>query len=195
VLVPVGTTRTVEWIANNPGDWAFHCHMSHHVMNQMGHQVPNMMGVKRGDFDKRASKFLPGYMTMGETGMAEMGDMGMKVPRNSVPMVGAPGPHDYITMGGMYTNIKIREKIEDYDIDPGWYPQPEGTRATLAMAEDLRRDGINLTAKAETPATVEQKFTCPMHPEVASDKPGKCPKCGMTLKNAEAGAQGASHQH
>ncbi|MEO8087609.1 MAG: heavy metal-binding domain-containing protein [Bacteroidota bacterium] len=24
-------------------------------------------------------------------------------------------------------------------------------------------------------------YTCPMHPEVKSDKPGKCPKCGMTL--------------
>jgi len=24
-------------------------------------------------------------------------------------------------------------------------------------------------------------YTCPMHPEVTSDKPGKCPKCGMTL--------------
>jgi hypothetical protein len=25
------------------------------------------------------------------------------------------------------------------------------------------------------------KYTCPMHLEVISDKPGKCPKCGMTL--------------
>ena len=24
-------------------------------------------------------------------------------------------------------------------------------------------------------------YTCPMHPEVTSDKPGKCPKCGMDL--------------
>ncbi len=24
-------------------------------------------------------------------------------------------------------------------------------------------------------------YTCPMHPEVQSDKPGKCPKCGMAL--------------
>jgi len=24
-------------------------------------------------------------------------------------------------------------------------------------------------------------YTCPMHPEIKSDKPGKCPKCGMEL--------------
>ena len=24
-------------------------------------------------------------------------------------------------------------------------------------------------------------YTCPMHPEVTSDSPGKCPKCGMAL--------------
>lgn len=28
---------------------------------------------------------------------------------------------------------------------------------------------------------VKVKYTCPMHPEVISDQPGKCPKCGMTL--------------
>src|SRR5947207_14593950 len=27
----------------------------------------------------------------------------------------------------------------------------------------------------------KQKYTCPMHPEVVMDAPGKCPKCGMTL--------------
>ena len=29
------------------------------------------------------------------------------------------------------------------------------------------------------PGTV---YTCPMHPEVKSDKPGDCPKCGMRLQ-------------
>jgi len=139
-IVPVGSTRTMEFIANNPGDWAFHCHMSHHVMNQMGHGIPNLIGVQPGNFDKRVRKLLPGYMTMGESGMADMGEMGMPIPRNSVPMVGAPAPYDYITMGGMYTNIKVRANLETYDKDPGWYQQPAGTSATLADPEQLKHD-------------------------------------------------------
>ena len=31
-----------------------------------------------------------------------------------------------------------------------------------------------------------QHYTCPMHPEVIANKPGKCPKCGMTLVKVEA---------
>jgi hypothetical protein len=29
--------------------------------------------------------------------------------------------------------------------------------------------------------TKKQVYTCEMHPEIISDKPGECPKCGMTL--------------
>lgn len=25
------------------------------------------------------------------------------------------------------------------------------------------------------------KYTCPMHPEIVTNKPGTCPKCGMDL--------------
>jgi Cu(I)/Ag(I) efflux system membrane fusion protein len=28
-------------------------------------------------------------------------------------------------------------------------------------------------------------YTCTMHPEIHSDKPGKCPKCGMELVERE----------
>jgi manganese oxidase len=139
VLVAVGQTRTVEFIADNPGDWAMHCHMTHHTMNQMGHKAPNLIGVRPGKLDKKVSKLLPGYMAMGESGMADMGEMGMPVPRNSIPMVGAPGKHDYIDMGGMFTIVKVRENLTSYD-DPGWYENPPGTLATLASNEELQRD-------------------------------------------------------
>jgi hypothetical protein len=46
VLVPVGSTRVIEFVPEEvSGDWAMHCHMTHHVMNQMGHGLPNMVGA------------------------------------------------------------------------------------------------------------------------------------------------------
>ncbi len=147
VLVQVGATRDVEFVANNPGDWAFHCHMFHHVMNQMGHGLPNVIGINPGKLDQKVRTFMPGYMTMGQDGMGDMGDMGMKIPPNSVPMVGAPGPYDYITMGGLYTNIKVRADLGDLKPENGqdflyggWYENPPGTQAALASDDELRRD-------------------------------------------------------
>ena len=148
VIVPVGSTRTVEFVADNPGDWAMHCHMTHHVMNQMGHGIPNPVGMDTRGLDERVQKILPAYMTMGDRGMDDHGEhveMGhMAVPKNSIPMVGAWGPHDYITMGGMFTILKVRERLESYDKDPGWHENPPGTQATHATPEELSRDGIRV---------------------------------------------------
>lgn len=148
VLVPVGSTRTVEFKADNPGDWALHCHMTHHVMNQMGHGFPNMVGVDPAGYEARAQRLVPGYMTMGQTGMAEMGAMGMPVPPNSIPMVGGRGPHDYITMGGMFTILKVREDLASYDEDPGWYQDPPGRLALPAASDALERDGIDASGRS-----------------------------------------------
>jgi FtsP/CotA-like multicopper oxidase with cupredoxin domain len=142
ILVPVGSTRTIEFIANEPGDWAMHCHMTHHVMNQMGHGALNLIGVDTDEIDKKVRKSLiPGFMNMGQDGMGDMGDMGMPVPKNSIPMVGGQGQYDPITMGGMFTILKVRDNLKSYD-DPGWYQHPPGTLASLASDSDLKRDGI-----------------------------------------------------
>ena len=147
VLVSVGSTRTVEFVADNPGDWAMHCHMTHHVMNQMGHDFPNMIGVNPEGLDEKITPLLPAYMTMGQEGMGDMAEHieagHMKVPHNSIPMIGGAGPYDYITMGGMFTILKVREQLpKGYGQDPGWYDPPPGTLAALAPAEVLRRNGI-----------------------------------------------------
>lgn len=149
VLVPTGSTRTVEWTADALGDWAMHCHMTHHVMNQMGHELPNMVGVDARQLDRAVQPLAPGYTTMGHVGGDDMGahvEMGhMPVPENSIPMVGQMGPHGYITMGGMYTNVKVRPRPVDVDADPGWYVNPPGTQARPVSAEQAARDGVRLT--------------------------------------------------
>jgi P-type Cu2+ transporter len=40
-----------------------------------------------------------------------------------------------------------------------------------------------------------KKYTCPMHPEVIQDKPGNCPKCGMTLVLAKGNNKDAHREH
>jgi FtsP/CotA-like multicopper oxidase with cupredoxin domain len=147
VLVPVGTTKAFEFVADEPGDWAMHCHMTHHVMNQMGHDVPNLLGVHAHGLDEKVRRVAPGYMTMGHNGMGNMAEMGMPGPRNTIPMLGAEGPFSYIDMGGMFTILKVREAITSYE-DPGWYQHPAGSVATVAAAEELRRDGIEVAPRA-----------------------------------------------
>ncbi len=154
VLTAVGTTRTFEFVADEPGDWAMHCHMTHHVMNQMGHNFGNMVGIDTEGLDKKIRKLVPGYMAMGQDGMGDMGEMGMKVPTNSIPMVGGKGPFDYITMGGMFTILKVREGITTYD-DPGWYKHPPGTVADVAAEQDLKRDGITIPKPSKLASTLK----------------------------------------
>lgn len=128
--VAVGQMRQIEFVANAPGDWAFHCHKSHHTMNAMGHDVPTMIGVDHRKVVTQISNLIPDYMVMGERGMADMGEMEMPLPDNTAPMMAGDGPYGGINMGGMFTMVKIRDNqpAGDYS-DPGWYQQPEGTQA------------------------------------------------------------------
>jgi FtsP/CotA-like multicopper oxidase with cupredoxin domain len=145
LFMPTGSTRTLELIADEPGDWIMHCHMLHHSMTQMGHSSGNMIGIDTKGLNKKIQTLVPGFMAMGDTGMGDMGEMGMAVPKNSLPMLGGAGPLGYLSMGGMFTMLKVREKIVG-DGDPGWYSPPAGTQATLAPEEELKRDGIDPTA-------------------------------------------------
>jgi hypothetical protein len=128
--VPVGAMRAIEFTAEEPGDWAFHCHKSHHTMNAMGHNVPTMIGVDHREIAQKIMRLVPDYMAMGERGMAEMGEMEMPLPNNTLPMMTGTGPFGPIEMGGMFTVVKVREGLARNDYkDPGWYRHPPGTVA------------------------------------------------------------------
>lgn len=130
-IVGVGQTRDVEFIAR-PGDWALHCHMAHHTMNAMGHGIPNPTGVDQSGVEEQIRAMLPGYMAMGEKGMAEHQvhvDAGHHPgPANTVAMMTGHGPHGNMEMGGMFTVVKVRDDLAPGDYrDPGWYRAPAGS--------------------------------------------------------------------
>lgn len=143
INVPPGTTRDVEFVADNPGDWGVHCHKVHHTMNQMGHGLPVLLGVDTRATEAELQRLAPGGMIMGQTGMGDMHAMGSMhgmaaAPRNTLPMGGGEGPFGTIFMGGMFTVLKVREALVSYDEDPGWYAQPAGTTARLVETPPRR---------------------------------------------------------
>ncbi len=142
VLVAVGQTREIEFIADAPGDWIAHCHMTHHTMTQMGHGLTNMIDMDIAGLTSQINNVIGGgYMPMGEKGMYDMAFMQMDMPENSRPMAGVPLQYGKGTMGGLFTIFKIREKLSSYK-DPGWYKHPAGTVARIAEDAELRADGI-----------------------------------------------------
>ncbi|MGK5079186.1 multicopper oxidase family protein [Janthinobacterium sp. HLX7-2] len=159
--VAVGQMRAVEFTATDLGDWAFHCHKSHHTMNAMGHDVPTMIGVDHQGVAAKINQLVPGYMVMGERGMADMGEMQMPIPDNTLPMMAGDGPFGAIGMGGMFTTVKVRkdQKPGDYR-DPGWYQHPAGSVAyewTGALPEPVRSQGKGkLPAKGGVEMTVRK---------------------------------------
>jgi FtsP/CotA-like multicopper oxidase with cupredoxin domain len=133
--VPVGAMRAYEFVADEPGDWALHCHKSHHTMNAMGHDVRTYIGVDQRQLRQRISGLVgDDYMPMGSQGMAEMGEMEMAAPDNTLPMMTGFGQFGPIEMGGMFTVVKVREglAVGDYK-DPGWFQHPQGTVAYEAQ--------------------------------------------------------------
>ena len=140
--VAVGQMRQIEFLADEEGDWAFHCHKSHHTMNAMGHNVPTMIGVEHRGVVREINKLIPDYMVMAERGMADMAEMEMPLPDNTARMMSGEGPFGSVEMGGMFSVVKVRrdQPRGDYK-DPGWYKHPAGEVAfewTGAMAEPAR---------------------------------------------------------
>ena len=135
-------------------------------MNAMGHDVPTMIGVDHTNIARRLTKLIPDYMVMGERGMADMAEMEMPLPDNTIPMMSGEGPYGSVEMGGMFTVLKVRreQKAGDYT-DPGWYKQPPGTQAyewTAPLVEPARfksegGQSMPIQRKAVTEAEVKAR--------------------------------------
>jgi FtsP/CotA-like multicopper oxidase with cupredoxin domain len=154
--VPVGAVRAIDFVADAPGDWAFHCHKSHHTMNAMGHNVVNLIGAREQILAKAVKRAAPNAMAMGTDGMGMMAEMEMPLPDNTLPMMTGFGRFGPIEMGGMFTVMKVREGLAAGDYkDPGPYENPPGTVAyevKIAEAgEPVRQPDANESPGMEMP--------------------------------------------
>jgi hypothetical protein len=162
--VPVGAIRALEADADAPGDWAFHCHKSHHTMNAMGHDTRNLIGINQKELIK-ARKVIPDFHPMGAGGMADMGSMEMPMPENTLPMMTGFGQFGPLEMGGMFTVMKVREGLAANDYrDPGDYRNPDGTVAhevEVAADQPIHRSDSHAAAPRAKTAIEKAATTTP----------------------------------
>ena len=181
--VAVGQMRQIEFVAADPGDWAIHCHKSHHTMNAMGHNVPTMIGVDTKEVAGRIADLVPGYMAMGDKGMADMAAMRMALPENTAPMMTGTGPFGSVEMGGMFSVLKVRRGLQAGDYrDPGWYAHPAGSVAR----EWTGSSGEAPPAPAAPPAVHDHSAMQPGHVPVQEVE--------VQVRKPKPGG-GGQHQH
>jgi hypothetical protein len=120
----------------------------------MGHNVKNFIGVQKRDLAGAIRRVAsPDYMPMGSAGMAEMGEMEMPLPENTIPMMTGWGPFGPLEMGGMFSVVKVREGIAANDYkDPGWYQHPQGTVAYELKGKVAEAPRSNNTSAGKQPA-------------------------------------------
>ncbi|WP_100962066.1 copper oxidase [Bosea sp. FBZP-16] len=181
----VGQMRAFDFVADEPGDWAIHCHKSHHTMNAMGHSVKTYIGVTKKDLVSRIRKAAPGYMPMGSNGMGEMGSMEMELPKNTLPMMTGYSQFGPVEMGGMFSVVKVREGLAKTDYaDPGHYKHPEGT-----VAYEYKGQKLAEAPRVEGPKTNPELATWqvkdPRKPRFGPD--------GKPLPGAKAGGAHSNH--
>jgi Heavy metal binding domain len=72
--------------------------------------------------------------------------------------------------------------------NPSFQPsEMQGMHHGMSGMEGMQHDktGATKTGSGEQPRSRKIYFTCPMHPQIHQDEPGKCPICGMTLIKKE----------
>jgi hypothetical protein len=131
VIVGVGQSRDVEFIANNPGDWMLHCHILHHMMNHMVSMVGPMAGMGGGDAGEHGGHAMPEI----SADEAAPGDLGAGL----VPSLGPSIGRDRAVMTGMRpSDMKSQSKI------PG-YPQDMMGMHGMLTSDQMRKVSVPLT--------------------------------------------------
>ena len=100
-----------------------------------------MMGVDSKGLDQRIKRLLPGYMTMGQSGMGDMARCACPCRRTASRWSAGAGRSTRSPWAACSRIVKVRDGLTSYE-DPGWYKHPPGTVADVAKPDELKRDGI-----------------------------------------------------
>jgi FtsP/CotA-like multicopper oxidase with cupredoxin domain len=160
VLVGVAQARDIEFVADNPGDWHFHCHLPHHMMNQMASMVgPLMMshanaprpgtveagmGIHEGHaLGDVAAPAFGRTVNVGAETERNVANMPLaKLPETALPRIGPGAPPN----AGMYPGYpqdmfmvmdEMVAKPETYGLRRGW---SGGTMGMMTIVRILEPD-------------------------------------------------------
>ena len=134
---------------------------SHHERHGPRRDEPSSASTRR--ISREAiRKLVPDYMPMGSAGMAEMGEMEMPMPDNTLPMMTGFGQFGPMEMGGMFSVVKVREGLARRRL----HATPAGT--------SIRRAPSPTKSQAPAPAPRAQASKPPANqrPEFNVVKPG-----------------------
>jgi FtsP/CotA-like multicopper oxidase with cupredoxin domain len=164
VLVGVAQARDVEFVAQYEGDWMLHCHLPHHMMNQMVSMV-GPMAMSHGSGSN--------------TGLGMEEGMGMLRQGHALSEDFGPGMGRGMAMTTAEQNVS----------NAVGQPSPSGLYV-CPMHPEVRSNKEGTCPKCNMKLVKQQApivYTCPMHPEVVSTKEGACPKCNMKLVKKQPG--------
>ncbi len=131
VLVGVAQARAIEFVADNPGDWMLHCHLPHHMMNQMASQVGPMTRQMR-----------MGPMSPTPAGMGTMSSMhGMDSGQQTESASANGGQIPSPTLGAGTEATAPGGPLTNTQLDPGMMgAATEQTQNTLSMSPLQQRN-------------------------------------------------------
>ncbi len=152
VLVGVAQARNVEFVADNPGDWMLHCHLPHHMMNQMASQagpMTRMAGFPGGvglRGDDSHGKMTPAGYNGDSIQTMQMGDMKMQTPRNpnastdpTVPLAALGGDKQTTAPDGPLANTQLDAGMM------GMMKEQSGNRPVLSELQKRNLDAFDMS--------------------------------------------------
>ncbi len=148
VLVGVAQARDVEFVANNPGDWMLHCHLPHHMMNQMSSQVgPMTRPMSKASGMKNSSPMdgMPGMDMTSPPQSATLGNPSSRPERSAAEgsPSNSPAAIPPITLAAAAGTAATTGPLADSHLDPGMMGAMQEQSSGQPRMSDLQKRNLD----------------------------------------------------